>query len=74
MAGRALGTLRRRRWQTSTATIKLPAAITTGLHTLYVYASDADVSTIQAGLPTGNSVANSPVISPVGAIAFTVEQ
>jgi len=59
---------------TSTATIKLPAAVTTGLHILYVYASDADVASIQAGLPSGNSVANSPVISPVGAIVFTVEQ
>lgn len=58
----------------STATIKLPAAVTTGLHVLYVYASDADVASIQAGLPAGNPVANSPVISPVGAIVFTVEQ
>lgn len=60
--------------QTSKANIKLPVAVTKGLHILYVYASDADVATIQAGLPSGNSVANSPVISPVGAIVFTVEQ
>ena len=58
----------------STATIKLPAAVTTGLHVLYVYASDADVASIQAGASAANSVANSPVISPVGAVVFTVEQ
>ncbi len=60
--------------QTSSATIALPAAVTTGLHILYAFASDADVATIQGGLPSGNSVANSPVISPVGAVVFTVEQ
>ena len=58
----------------SSATIKISTALTTGLHILYVYASDADVATIQAGLPSGNSVGNSPVISSVGTIVFTVEE
>lgn len=59
---------------TSAATIKLPTAVTTGMHILYLYAGVGDVATIQAGLPSGNSVANSPVISPVGAVVFTVEK
>jgi YVTN family beta-propeller protein len=59
---------------TSSGTIKVPSVLTTGRHILYVYADVGDVATIQAGLPTGNSVANSPVISPVAAIVFTVEK
>lgn len=59
---------------TSSGTIKIGSALTTGRHILYVYADIGDVATIQAGLPTGNSVANSPVISPVAAVVFTVEK
>lgn len=59
---------------TSSGTIKISSALTTGRHILYVYADVGDVATIQAGLPAGNSVANSPVISPVAAVVFTVEK
>jgi hypothetical protein len=59
--------------QTSTAKIKLPT-LSTGRHILYAYASVGDVATVQAGLPTGNSVGNSPVISPIGSVVFTVEK
>lgn len=52
---------------TSQATVKLPV-LTTGQHLLYVYASTGDVATVQS---TG---ANSPVISPVGVVVFTVEK
>jgi len=58
---------------TSTATIKLPTQ-TTGRHILYVYVSDGDVATVQAGLPAGNSVGNSPVISSISSVVFTVEK
>jgi YVTN family beta-propeller protein len=44
------------------------AALSTGQHILYVFASDGDVATIQDGNP------NSPVISPVGSVVFTVEK
>jgi hypothetical protein len=47
--------------------------LTTGLHVLYLFAGIGDVATIQAGLPTGNSVANSPAISPIASFVFTVE-
>jgi YVTN family beta-propeller protein len=59
---------------TSSGTIKISSALTTGRHILYMYADVGDVATIQAGLPTGNSVANSPVLSPVAAVVFTVEK
>jgi hypothetical protein len=59
---------------TSSGTIKIASALTTGRHILYVYANVGDVTTIQAGLPNGNSIANSPVISPIAAIVFTVEK
>jgi len=59
--------------QTSGAKIKLPT-LTTGRHILYAYASVGDVATVQAGLPTGNSAGNSPVISPIGSVVFTVEK
>jgi YVTN family beta-propeller protein len=52
---------------TSSARIRLPAQ-TTGRHILYCYAADGDVATVQAG----NSP-NSPVISPIGRVVFTVE-
>jgi YVTN family beta-propeller protein len=52
---------------TATARIRLPAQ-TTGRHILYSYAADGDVATVQAG----NSP-NSPVISPIGSVVFTVE-
>lgn len=60
--------------KTASGTIKVSAALTTGRHILYMYADVGDVATIQAGLPTGNSVANSPVVSPVAAVVFTVEK
>jgi YVTN family beta-propeller protein len=55
---------------TAKATIKLPAALTTGQHILYSYASTGDVATVQSG-DTG---ANSAVISPIGFVVFTVEK
>ncbi|MGA9474864.1 MAG: hypothetical protein WBV36_20515 [Terriglobales bacterium] len=51
----------------STGKIKVPA-MTTGLHVLYVFASDGDVATIQNGNP------NSAAISPIGSVVFTVEK
>jgi DNA-binding beta-propeller fold protein YncE len=59
---------------TSTATIKTTTALTAGLHVLYLFAGIGDVATIQAGLPSGNSVANSPAISPIASVVFTVEK
>lgn len=53
---------------TSTAKVRL-AALGTGRHILYAYAADGDVATIQGG----NSP-NSPVISPIGAVVFTIEK
>ena len=58
---------------TSTAKVRL-STLSTGRHILYVYASIGDVATVQAGLPSGNSVGNSPVISPIGSVVFTVEK
>jgi YVTN family beta-propeller protein len=52
---------------TSTGKFKVPV-MTTGLHVLYVFASDADVGTIQDGNP------NSAAISPIGSVTFTVEK
>jgi len=47
---------------------------TTGRHIMYMFAADGDVATVQAGLPSGNSIGNSPVISPIGSVVFTVEK
>jgi len=58
---------------TSAATVKL-SGLSIGLHTLYFYAALGDVGTVQAGLPSGNSVGNSAAISPVGSVTFTVEK
>lgn len=54
---------------TSKATVKLPV-LATGQHILYAYASTGDVSTVQ----DSNTGANSPVISPMGFVVFTVEK
>ena len=51
----------------STGKVKIPA-LSTGRHVLYVFATDGDVATVQDGNP------NSPVISPIGAVVFTVEK
>ena len=51
----------------STGKIKVPA-MTTGIHVLYVYASDGDVATVQDGNP------NSAAISQIGSVVFTVEK
>ncbi len=51
----------------SHATVK-PATLATGRHVLYVFASVGDVATVQDGNP------NSPVISPIASIVFTVEK
>jgi len=51
----------------SHATVK-PAALATGRHVLYVFASLGDVATVQDGNP------NSPVISPIASIVFTIEK
>ncbi|HEY2713054.1 MAG TPA: hypothetical protein VGI60_11110 [Chthoniobacterales bacterium] len=53
---------------TSMAKLTLPT-LTAGRHILYTYAADGDVATVQAG----NSP-NSPVISPVASVTFTVEK
>ena len=58
---------------TSTGKVKLPT-LTTGRHIMYMFAADGDVATVQAGLSTGNSIGNSPVISPIGSVVFTVEK
>lgn len=52
------------------AKVKLPAALSTGRHILYSYASVGDVATVQSSLFSENS----PVISPIGALVFTVEK
>jgi YVTN family beta-propeller protein len=44
--------------------------LSTGRHVLYVYATTEDVATVQGG-PFAQ---NSPAISPVGSVVFTVEQ
>ncbi|MBZ5721913.1 MAG: hypothetical protein LAO03_16185 [Acidobacteriia bacterium] len=59
--------------QTSSAKIKLSTQ-TTGRHILYFFAGDGDLASVQAGLATGNPVANSPVVSPIGSAVFTVEK
>jgi YVTN family beta-propeller protein len=53
----------------SQAAVKLPV-LSTGQHILYAYASTGDVATVQDST-TG---ANSPAISPVGFVVFTVEK
>jgi YVTN family beta-propeller protein len=58
---------------TSTATVKT-SVLAPGMHVLYFYATVGDVATVQAGLPSGNSVGNSPVIGPIGSVVFTVEK
>jgi YVTN family beta-propeller protein len=59
--------------RTSSAKVQL-STLPTGRHILYMFASDGDVATIQAGLASGNSVGNSPVISPIASVVFTVEK
>ena len=54
---------------TSYAKVKLPK-LTTGQHILYAYSSVGDIATVQSQ----NSGENSPVISPIGSVVFTVEQ
>jgi YVTN family beta-propeller protein len=58
---------------TSTGKVKLSTAAT-GRHIMYLFAADGDVATVQAALPSGNSIGNSPVISPIGSVVFTVEK
>ena len=55
---------------TAQAKINLPVALTTGQHILYSYTSTGDVATVQSG----NTGANSAVISPIGFVVFTVEK
>jgi len=54
---------------TATAKVKLPT-LTTGRHVLYAYAALGDVATVQNGAQGENS----PVISPIGSVVFTVEK
>jgi hypothetical protein len=54
---------------TSYAKVKLPS-LATGRHILYAYSSSGDIATVQANT-TG---VNTPVISPMGSVAFTVEK
>jgi len=55
---------------TSSVQGKVPVKLTTGRHIIYAYAADGDVGTVQDG-QTG---INSPVISPLGFVVFTVEK
>lgn len=55
---------------TSQVTVKVPIALTTGQHILYCYASTGDVATVQDGV----SGTNTPTISPIGFVVFTVEK
>ncbi len=55
---------------TGTAKIKVPAKLSTGRHILYAYASIGDVATVQSS----ENSQNSPVISPIGSVVFTVEK
>jgi YVTN family beta-propeller protein len=52
------------------AKIKVPAKLSTGRHILYAYASIGDVATVQS---SGDSE-NSPAISPISSVTFTVEK
>ncbi len=52
------------------AKIKIPVKLSTGRHILYAYASIGDVATVQS---SENSL-NSPAISPIGSVVFTVEK
>jgi YVTN family beta-propeller protein len=54
---------------TSYAKVKLPT-LATGRHILYAYSSSGDIATVQANT-TG---VNTPVISPLGSVVFTVEK
>ena len=54
---------------TSYAKVKLPK-LSTGRHILYAYAGIGDIATVQASSSGGNS----PVISPIGSVVFTVEK
>jgi DNA-binding beta-propeller fold protein YncE len=54
---------------TSYAKVKLPK-LSTGRHILYAYAGIGDIATVQAS-PSGG---NSPVISPISSVVFTVEK
>ena len=67
-------------WTAATLTVKngtvtsqakvTTTKLSTGRHVLYVYATTEDVATVQGG-PFAQ---NSPAISPVGSVVFTVEQ
>jgi len=53
----------------SYAKVKLPT-LSTGRHILYAYSSSGDIATVQAST-TG---VNTPVVSPMGSVVFTVEK
>ncbi len=55
---------------TSSVSGKVPAKLSTGRHIIYAYASDGDIATVQNSAVGGNS----PVISPIGSVVFTVEK
>ena len=50
--------------------VKIPIALKTGQHILYVYAATGDVATIQ----NGSTGPNSAVLSPLGTLVFTIEK
>ncbi|MGB7586051.1 MAG: YncE family protein [Terriglobales bacterium] len=54
---------------TSYVKAKLPK-LATGRHILYAYSSSGDIATVQAS----NTGVNTPVISPMGSVVFTVEK
>ncbi len=55
---------------TSSVQGKVPVKLTTGRHIIYAYATNGDVSTVQ----DSQVGSNSPVISPIGFVVFTVEK
>jgi YVTN family beta-propeller protein len=50
--------------------VKIPIALKTGQHILYVYAATGDVATVQ----NGSTGPNSAVLSPLGTLVFTIEK
>lgn len=54
---------------TSYAKVKLPK-LATGRHILYAYSSSGDIATVQ----TSTTGVNTPVVSPMGSVVFTVEK
>ena len=50
--------------------VKIPVALKTGQHIIYCYAASGDAATIQ----NSSTGPNSPILSPMGSLVFTVEK